>query len=84
MTLTHGRNRISRENNSLHTLLVWLLAMVAGLFLVPSAAAQTFTELYPFWLRGGFQARHHRYRDCAAQLRRRSRWVKPNRKSCSG
>jgi uncharacterized repeat protein (TIGR03803 family) len=48
MTLTHGRNRISRENNSLHTLLVWLLALVAGLFLVPSAAAQTFTELYPF------------------------------------
>jgi uncharacterized repeat protein (TIGR03803 family) len=38
------------ESDSVHALLVCFLTLVAGLFLVPSAAAQTFTftELYPF------------------------------------
>ena len=50
MTLTQSRNRISIESDSVHALLVCVLTLVAALFLVPSAAAQTFTftELYPF------------------------------------
>src|ERR1700691_1925972 len=50
MTLTQSRNRISIESDSVHALLVCVLTLVAALFLIPSAAAQTFTftELYPF------------------------------------
>jgi len=43
-----GRRGISCKRGHVPTSLVWLLALVPVLFLVRSAAAQTFTELYPF------------------------------------
>jgi uncharacterized repeat protein (TIGR03803 family) len=42
-----GRNRISRKGGEVPAL-VWLLALVPALFAIQPAAAQTFTELYPF------------------------------------
>jgi len=48
MTGPQGRDRISGKSGKVRTFLVWLLALVPVLFLVRSAAAQTFTELYPF------------------------------------
>lgn len=48
MTVTQGRDWISREARAVPTFLVWLLALLPALFVIRPAAAQTFTELYPF------------------------------------
>jgi uncharacterized repeat protein (TIGR03803 family) len=48
MAITQGRDRISRKNRVVPAFLGGLLALVPLLLLSRSAAAQTFTELYPF------------------------------------
>jgi uncharacterized repeat protein (TIGR03803 family) len=52
MCSTQSRCRISGRSSPFPTFLVWLLARSAVLLLVRSAAAQTFTELYPFNSKG--------------------------------
>jgi uncharacterized repeat protein (TIGR03803 family) len=54
MALTQSRNWISGKDGSVPFLLVRLFVLVTGLFMVRSAAAQTFAfnELYPFNISG--------------------------------
>src|SRR5580698_2725511 len=48
MTMALGRDGISSTSNWVAASVVWFLALVPVLLLVPSASAQTFTLLYPF------------------------------------
>jgi uncharacterized repeat protein (TIGR03803 family) len=46
--MTPKRDRFSRKRGEVPAFFVWLLTLVPFLFLMRSASAQTFTELYPF------------------------------------